>query len=124
MLKVTFPKAQIQAFPQMPDTFNALSTGRVDATVTDIQNVPNTLKTFPNITVAPGTINAIANTFFMQHDDFKLYAFITNWLRYKAGERAIQGLQDKWYANAIRETHKLATITVGAGGEPFLINPA
>ncbi len=124
MLKVTFPKAQIQAFPQMPDTFNALSTGRVDATVTDIQNVPTTLKTFPTITVAPGTINTIANTFFMQHDDFKLWAFITNWLRYKAGERAIQGLQDKWYASTIRETHKLATVTVGAGGEPFVVNPA
>lgn len=124
MLKVTFPKAQIQAFPQMPDTFNALSTGRVDATVTDIQNVPGTLKTFPEVTVAPGTINVVPNTFFMQHDDFKLWAYITNWLRFRASERAIQGLEDKWYAGVIRETYKLSTVTIGAGGEALVVNPS
>jgi polar amino acid transport system substrate-binding protein len=124
MLKVTFPKAQIQAFPQMPDTFNALSSGRVDATVTDIQNVPTTLKTFPDVTVAPGTINVVPNTFFMQHDDFKLWAYLTNWLRYRASDRSIQGLEDKWYASAIRENYKLSTVTIGPGGEALVVNPS
>jgi polar amino acid transport system substrate-binding protein len=124
MLAVTFPKAEIQTFPQMPDCFNALGAGRVDAVVTDIQNVPSILKTFPKVTVAPGTINTVPNTFFMPHNDFKLWAFITNWLRYKASDRVIQGIQDKWYGLELREKYKLATVTIGPGGEPLTINPA
>ena len=124
MLKVQFPKADLQTFPQMPDCFNALASGRVDVVVTDIQNAPSIFKQFPKVTIAPGTINTLPNTFFMPHNDFKLWAFVTNWLRYKACERTFQGFQDKWYALELREKYKLATVTIGPGGEPLTLHPA
>jgi len=122
--RVTFAKAEIQTFPQMPDCFNALGSGRVDAVITDMLSAPGVFKSFPKVTIAPGTVSSVANTFFMPHDDFKLWSFVTNWLRWSAGQRAIQGWEDKWYAAELRETLKVSTVTVGPGGEPLTINPA
>ncbi len=123
-LKLVYTKAKIQAFPQLSDAINAVGTGRADALVTDALFWQLANKSFPNVRVLPDTVNAIANTFFMPLNDFKLWNFITNWLRYQACLRVIQGLEEKWFGTELRDKQHIPSITVGSGGEPLLIMPA
>lgn len=122
-LKSLYPKAEIQTFPQMTDAISAVGTGRVDGLLTDVLFMQNMLKTYPNVVVFPQTVNAIPNTYFMAHNDFKLWAFITNWLRYQASLRTMHGLKDKWFGTESRDVYKIPGITVGSGGEPLEIPP-
>jgi polar amino acid transport system substrate-binding protein len=122
-LKLVYTKAKIQAFPQLSDAINSVGTGRADALVTDALFWQSANKSFPNVRVLPETVNAIANTFFMPHNDFKLWSYVTNWLRYQACLRVIQGLEEKWFGTELRDKQRIPSITVGSGGEPLLIMP-
>ncbi len=122
MTRFIFPKATIQAFPQITDAINAVGTGRVDALVTDALSGPSIFKTFPKVTVIPESVNAISNSFFMPPTDFKLWTFVTNWLRYQACNRLMLGLYYKWFGTEMRDKYKIPIVTVGSGGEPLTVS--
>jgi polar amino acid transport system substrate-binding protein len=120
-LKAMFPKAGVSAFPQLADASAAVGTGRVDALITDTVFSKNVFKTFPDVTIISEPVNAIANTFFMPHNDFKLWAYLTNWLRYQGSLRTIVGLQNKWMGTEAWDKYKIPSLGVGSGGEPIII---
>lgn len=120
-LKSVYAKAEVLTFPQMTDAISAVGTGRADALLTDVLFMQNALKAYPDIVVHPETVNAIPNTYFMVHNDFKLWTFVTNWIRYQASLRTMQGLKDKWFGTEARDKYKIPGITVGSGGEPIII---
>lgn len=120
-LRAMFPKAEIQTFPQMGDATSAVGTGRVDALITDALFAANVFKAFPDVTVHPETVNAIPNTFFMAADDFKLWAYVTNWLRYQGSLRTMLGLQQKWFGTEAQDKYGVPMVAVGSGGEPLII---
>jgi len=124
ILKQTHPKAKIQAFPQLGDAISAVGTGRVDALITATLFSDRILKTYPQVRVLPETYNVVPNTFFMPHNDFKLWSFTTAWLRYHASARTMLSLNDKWFGTDLREVHKIPTLTVGPGGEPLEVAPS
>ncbi|GAA5232057.1 amino acid ABC transporter substrate-binding protein [Verticiella sediminum] len=120
-LRALFPQAEIQTFPQLTDATSAVGTGRVDALITDALFAQNVLKAYPQVTVHGETVNAIPNTFFMAADDFKLWAYITNWLRYQGALRTMVGLQQKWFGTEAQDKYNIPLISVGSGGEPVEI---
>lgn len=122
-LKAMFPKAELQAFPQLADASSAVGTGRVNALITDAVFSSNLLKTFPKVLVLSEPVNCIPNTFFMPHNDFKLWAYLTNWLRYQGSLRTIVALQNKWFGTEAWDKFKIPSIGVGSGGEPIVITP-
>ena len=120
-LKVMFPKATVQTFPQVADAANALAGSLVDALITDAFFLKTISQTFPGVKVIGEPVNAIANTFFMPHNDFKLWAYITNWVRYQGSMRTIVGLQEKWFGDEARTKYNIPTLGVGSGGEPLVV---
>lgn len=120
-LRSIFPLATIQTFPQVADAATSVGTGLVDALITDAFFVTTLSKTFPNVKVLSETVNAIPNTFFMPHNDFKLWAYITNWLRYQGSLRTIVGLQNHWFGTEARDKYGIPSVGVGSGGEPLII---
>lgn len=119
-----FPNANIQTFSQITDAFGALGTGRVDSLIADVIFFENSVKTFPDITVFSESVSTVPNTFFMAADDFKLWTFVTNWLRFQASLGTLTGLKDKWLGTELRDKYKIPSVTVGAGGEPVMIQPS
>jgi ABC-type amino acid transport substrate-binding protein len=120
-LRAVFPKADIQTFPQMADATAAVGTGRVDALITDSLFAQNVIKAFPDVTIHPETVNAIPNSFFMAAGDFKLWAYVTNWLRYQGSLRTMLGLQEKWFGTEAQDKYNVPLIAVGSGGEPLVV---
>ncbi|VTU46411.1 Cyclohexadienyl dehydratase precursor (plasmid) [Variovorax sp. SRS16] len=120
-LRSVFPLAAIQTFPQVADAASSVGGGLVDALITDAFFVTTMSKTFPEVKVLGESVNAIPNTFFMPHNDFKLWAYVTNWLRYQGSLRTIVGLQNKWFGTEARDKYGIPGIGVGSGGEPLVI---
>ncbi|MFA5487706.1 MAG: ABC transporter substrate-binding protein [Candidimonas sp.] len=120
-LRALFSKAEIHTFPQVADASNAVGSGRVDALITDALFAQGVIKAFPAVTIHPETVNAIPNTFFMAANDFKLWAYITNWLRYQGSLRTMLGLQQKWFGTEAQDKYGIPLIAVGSGGEPLEI---
>ena len=70
------------------------------------------MKTFPDITVFSESVSTVPNTFFMAADDFKLWTFVTNWLRFQASLGTLTGLKDKWLGTELRDKYKIPSVTV------------
>jgi polar amino acid transport system substrate-binding protein len=121
-LRSMFPKATIQTFPQAADAANAVGGGLVDALITDAFYVKSLTKTFPEVKVLGETVNAIPNSFFMKAGDFKLWAYITNWLRYQGSLRTMVGLQNKWFGTEAKDLYNIPNIGVSSGGEPLIVS--
>jgi hypothetical protein len=49
--------------------------------------------------------------------DYKLQAWLTNWLRYRSSHGTMAALWNKWAGNDIRSQYNLTTAVVGYGGE-------
>lgn len=116
-----FPKAKVLPFPQMPDAISAVGSGRADVLITDPIFAPNIFKPYPDVRILAEVVNQVPNTYFMPHNDFKLWSFITSWLRYQASQRLMLGLFVKFLGTELQEKYGLPLVTVGSGGEPFIV---
>lgn len=122
--KLMFPKAKFQSFAQAPDVANAVGTGRADASLQADLIVPRALAAFPEMRVISGVAYVDPNSFFMPHNDFKLWVWVTNWIRYQAAHHVLSEAWDRWIGEELRQKHKIPTTKVGAGGEPVTVLPS
>jgi polar amino acid transport system substrate-binding protein len=111
-----FPKAKFVAFAQGADQLNELATGRADAAPDSEFNAAANLKQYPGIKIMAGPpLFVDCNTYFMPLGDFKLQAFVNNWLRYNATHQNIAALWTQWVGPQVAGL--LTSHAVGADGE-------
>lgn len=116
-----FPKAQIQGFAQPNDAVGAVATGRADASISATFDVGTALKAYPNLKIMPGPpLFVDTDTWLLPAGDFKLYAWVTNWLRYQSAHYTMANLWNKWVGASLASTG-LSTAVVGAGGEAVVV---
>ena len=117
--RILFPSAQFSTFAGITDAINEVATGRADAVVLSEFDVGEAFKAHPDLKILTGPALFVdANTYFMPLGDYKLQAWVTNWLRYNATHEILSGLWDKWVGAAVRKPFHLQTTGVGPGGEP------
>ena len=61
-----------------------------------------------------------ANTYLMPLGDYKLQAWVNNWLRYNATHQRMVAGWTKWLGPGLQKYH-LTTYGVGPGAEPELV---
>src|SRR5712692_3504717 len=61
-----------------------------------------------------------ANTYLMPLGDYKLQAWVNNWLRYNATHQRLTSLWKKWLGPGLQK-YKLLTYGVGPGSEPEVV---
>jgi ABC-type amino acid transport substrate-binding protein len=115
--KLLYPKATSTAFTAIADSINAVGTGRADAVILSEFDVESAFQAHSNLKIMPGPpLFNDANTYFMPLGDYKLQAWVTQWLRYYATHQTLAGLWEKWVGPGVAK-YKLRTSVVGAGGE-------
>ena len=116
--KDLFPKATVKPFAQVDDGRAEVAAGRADATITGDFSVPTAIKTHPELKLLPGPpLYVDFDTWFVPAGDYKLQAWLTNWLRYRSSHGTMSAMWDKWAGNDLREQFNLQTAVVGYGGE-------
>jgi len=116
--KLIFPSASFSPFAQLADAVNEVSTGRADATVLSEFDVEDSLKAHPNVKLLAGPpLWVDANTYLMPLGDYKLQAWVNNWLRYNATHQRLTSLWKKWLGPGLQK-YNLLTYGVGPGSEP------
>jgi polar amino acid transport system substrate-binding protein len=116
--KLIFPSATFSPFAGLADAVNEVATGRADATVLSEFDVDSTLQAHPNLKLLAGPpLWVDANTYLMPLGDYKLQAWVNNWLRYNATHQRLTSLWKKWLGPGLTKYH-LLTYGVGPGSEP------
>ncbi len=116
--KLLFPKATFSPFAGLADAVNEVAAGRADATVLSEFDVEPTLAAHPNLKLLAGPpLWVDANTYLMPLGDYKLQAWVNNWLRYNATHQRLTASWKKWLGPGLQKYH-LTTFGVGAGAEP------
>jgi polar amino acid transport system substrate-binding protein len=116
--KLIFPSAAFSPFAQLADAVNEVSTGRADATVLSEFDVEDSIKAHPNLKLLAGPpLWVDANTYLMPLGDYKLQAWVNNWLRYNATHQRLTSLWKKWLGPGLQK-YNLLTYGVGPGSEP------
>jgi polar amino acid transport system substrate-binding protein len=116
--KLLFPKATFSPFAGLADAVNEVASGRADATVLSEFDVEPTLQAHPNLKLLAGPpLWVDANTYLMPLGDYKLQAWVNNWLRYNATHQRLTASWKKWLGPGLQKYH-LTTYGVGAGAEP------
>ena len=116
--KLIFPSAGFSPFAQLADAVNEVATGRADATVLSEFDVDDSLKAHPDLKLLAGPpLWVDANTYLMPLGDYKLQAWVNNWLRYNATHQRLISLWKKWLGPGLTKYH-LLTYGVGPGSEP------
>ena len=116
--KLLFPSASFSPFAGLADAVNEVATGRADATVLSEFDVDDSLKAHPDLKLLAGPpLWVDANTYLMPLGDYKLQAWVNNWLRYNATHQRLTSLWKKWLGPGLVK-HHLLTYGVGAGSEP------
>jgi ABC-type amino acid transport substrate-binding protein len=116
-----FPNASFSPFAALADAVNEVATGRADATVLSEFDVDDSLKAHPDLKLLTGPpLWVDANTYLMPTGDFKLQAFVNNWLRYNATHQRLVASWKKWLGPGLQKYH-LTTYGVGPGTEPVLV---
>ena len=119
--KLLYPKATSTAFTAIADSINAVATGRADAVILSEFDIGSAFTAHSDLVIMPGPpLFSDANTYFMPLNDFKLQAFVTDWLRYYATHQTLAGLWEK-YVGPDAAKYKLRTNVVGAGGEAVAV---
>jgi ABC-type amino acid transport substrate-binding protein len=119
--KLLFPNATFSPFAQLADAVNEVATGRADATVLSEFDVDDSLKAHPNLKLLSGPpLWVDANTYLMPLGDYKLQAWVNNWLRYNATHQRLTSLWKKWLGPGLQK-YKLLTYGVGPGTEPEVV---
>jgi polar amino acid transport system substrate-binding protein len=115
--KLLYPKATSTSFTAITDSINAVATKKADAVILSEFDVGSAFAAHPDLRIMPGPpLFSDANTYFMPLNDFKLQAFVTDWLRYYATHQTLAGLWEK-YVGPDAAKYNLRTNVVGAGGE-------
>ena len=118
-----FPSAQFSPFAGVSDAVNEVATGRADAVVLSEFDIGDSKKAHPDLVLLPGPpLWVDANTYLMPTGDFKLQAFVNNWLRYNATHQRMVSSWKKWLGDDLKK-YNLTTYGVGPGGEPELVTP-
>jgi polar amino acid transport system substrate-binding protein len=119
--KVIFPSAAFSPFAQLADAVNEVATGRADATVLSEFDVDDSLKAHPDLKLLAGPpLWVDANTYLMPLGDYKLQAWVNNWLRYNATHQRLTSLWKKWLGPGLQK-YNLLTYGVGPGSEPEVV---
>ncbi len=119
--KLLFPNATFSPFAQLADAVNEVATGRADATVLSEFDVDSSLQAHPNLKLLAGPpLWVDANTYLMPLGDYKLQAWVNNWLRYNATHQRLTSLWKKWLGPGLQK-YKLLTYGVGPGSEPEVV---
>lgn len=116
--KLIFPNSTFSPFAGLADAVNEVASGRADATVLSEFDVDDSLKAHPNLTLLAGPpLWVDANTYLMPTGDYKLQAWVNNWLRYNATHQRLVSSWKKWLGPGLQKYH-LTTFGVGPGAEP------
>ena len=116
--KLIFPKSSFSPFAQLADAVNEVASGRADATVLSEFDVDDSLKAHPNLQLLAGPpLWVDANTYLMPLGDYKLQAWVNNWLRYNATHQRLVSSWKNWLGPGLQKYH-LTTFGVGPGTEP------
>ena len=121
--KLIYPNASFSPFAQLADAVNEVATGRADATVLSEFDVDSSLQAHPNLKLLSGPpLWVDANTYLMPLGDYKLQAWVNNWLRYNATHQRLTSSWKKWLGPGLKK-YNLTTYGVGPGAEPELVTP-
>ena len=119
--KLIFPNAKFSPFAGLADAVNEVATGRADATVLSEFDVDSSLQAHPNLQLLTGPpLWVDANTYLMPLGDYKLQAWVNNWLRYNATHERLTSSWKKWLGPGLKK-YNLTTYGVGPGTEPELV---
>ncbi|MGH7764349.1 MAG: substrate-binding periplasmic protein [Candidatus Dormibacteraceae bacterium] len=116
-----FPNASYAPFAAVADAVNDVATGRADAVVLSEFDVDSSKTAHPDLQLLAGPpLWVDANTYLMPLGDYKLQAWVNNWLRYNAAHQALVAGWKKWLGPGLQKYH-LTTYGVGPGTEPELV---
>lgn len=119
--KALFPTAAFSPFAGVADAVNEVATGRADAVVLSEFDVDDSKKAHPDLQILAGPpLWVDANTYLMPLGDYKLQAWVNNWLRYNATHQRLVSAWTKWLGPGLQKYH-LTTYGVGPGAEPELV---
>jgi len=116
-----FPNAAFSPFSALADSVNEVASGRADAVVLSEFDVDSSKQAHPDLVVLAGPpLWVDANTYLMPLGDYKLQAWVNNWLRYNATHQRLVAGWTKWLGPGLQKYH-LTTYGVGPGAEPELV---
>ena len=116
-----FPNASFSPFAGLADAVNEVASGRADATVLSEFDVDSSIAAHPDLKLLSGPpLWVDANTYLMPLGDYKLQAWVNNWLRYNATHQRLVSAWKKWLGPGLQKYH-LTTYGVGPGTEPELV---
>jgi polar amino acid transport system substrate-binding protein len=116
-----FPNAAFSPFAQLTDAVNQVATGRSDAVVLSEFDIDSSKQAHPDLQLLAGPpLWVDANTYLMPLGDYKLQAFVNNWLRYNATHQRMIAGWTKWLGPGLQK-YNLTTYGVGPGSEPELV---
>lgn len=119
--KLIYPNATFSPFAQLADAVNEVATGRADATILSEFDVDSSKQAHPDLALLAGPpLWVDANTYLMPLGDYKLQAWVNNWLRYNATHQRLVSGWKKWLGPGLQKYH-LTTYGVGPGAEPELV---
>jgi polar amino acid transport system substrate-binding protein len=119
--RALFPNATFSPFAALADSVNEVATGRADAVVLSEFDVDSSKSAHPDLVVLAGPpLWVDANTYLMPLGDYKLQAWVNNWLRYNAAHQRLVAGWTKWLGPGLQKYH-LTTYGVGPGSEPELV---
>lgn len=119
--KALFPNASFSPFAALADSVNEVASGRSDAVVLSEFDVDDSKKAHPDLQILSGPpLWVDANTYLMPLGDYKLQAWVNNWLRYNATHQRMVAGWTKWLGPGLQKYH-LTTYGVGPGSEPELV---
>ncbi|TMD12296.1 MAG: amino acid ABC transporter substrate-binding protein, partial [Chloroflexi bacterium] len=111
--KLIFPKSTFSPFAGLADAVNEVASGRADATVLSEFDVDSSISAHPNLKLLSGPpLWVDANTYLMPTGDYKLQAWVNNWLRYNATHERLVSSWKKWLGPGLQKYH-LTTYGVG-----------
>jgi polar amino acid transport system substrate-binding protein len=116
-----FPNATFSPFAQLTDSVNEVATGRADAVVLSEFDIDSSKQAHPDLVLLNGPpLWVDANTYLMPLGDYKLQAWVNNWLRYNATHQRMVASWTKWLGPGLKK-YNLTTYGVGPGSEPELV---
>ena len=116
-----FPSAQFKPFAAIADAVNEVAAGRADAVVLSEFDVDSSKQAHPDLVLLNGPpLWVDANTYLMPLGDYKLQAWVNNWLRYNATHQRMVASWAKWLGPGLKK-YNLITYGVGPGSEPELV---
>jgi len=119
--KGLFPSATFSPFAGVADAVNEVATGRAEGVVLSEFDVDDSKKAHPDLKILPGPpLWVDANTYLMPLGDYKLQAWVNNWLRYNATHQRLVSSWKKWLGPGLQK-YNLTTYGVGPGAEPELV---